>query len=382
MLGLVLTSALAAVTSAELQLRLTAVKSNILVGEFTKVRLQWTVLKPIKILRGSEVVLIDDGTGFHEHIEDDLTEATTVAMPIAYDPGETALTEYRIGLEPTGQGGTGLTALAASLKFAFPHPGRYRVKVKYGEAESNEVQIDVAAPSEDAMMLFQSLAQQPLMLTSLVGAEKELFQPADGLIAQYGAHPYLAPVILERTDSGDRDDFDRLMALDFNQSAFADERLLRIAERGGRFLGEEFERQTLREVIDKFPGSLAAKKAAILLDSEPPTLTIAAAPTTLWPPNHKLVAVAMTIEVTDNVDPNPTVKLESITCDDGCNPSTDVSDAALNTDDRQFQLRAERLGTGSGRTYTITYSATGASGNTATKTTTVTVPHDQRTTSK
>ena len=40
-------------------------------------------------------------------------------------------------------------------------------------------------------------------------------------------------------------------------------------------------------------------------------------------------------------------------------------------------LRAERLGTGTGRTYTITVQCRDDSGNTSTKTIAVTVPHDQ-----
>jgi len=42
-----------------------------------------------------------------------------------------------------------------------------------------------------------------------------------------------------------------------------------------------------------------------------------------------------------------------------------------------IKLRAERSGTGSGRIYTITVTATDIAGNIATKTTTCTVPHDQ-----
>src|SRR5262249_62099428 len=49
-------------------------------------------------------------------------------------------------------------------------------------------------------------------------------------------------------------------------------------------------------------------------------------------------------------------------------------EAAFGTDDRQFLLRNERSGTGRGRIYTITYSATDASGNTTLRQTTVTVP--------
>ena len=56
----------------------------------------------------------------------------------------------------------------------------------------------------------------------------------------------------------------------------------------------------------------------------------------------------------------------------------DAKDVTLGTDDRQFQLRAKRAGTKpAGRIYTITYSATDGSGNKATASATVTVPHDQ-----
>jgi hypothetical protein len=43
-----------------------------------------------------------------------------------------------------------------------------------------------------------------------------------------------------------------------------------------------------------------------------------------------------------------------------------------------LNLRAERLGTGTGRVYTISVQCTDPSGNSSTKTTTVTVPHDSR----
>jgi len=112
-------------------------------------------------------------------------------------------------------------------------------------------------------------------------------------------------------------------------------------------------------------------------DASPPGVAVVANPSTLWPPNHKLVPVSVTVTVVDDTDPNPAVVLESITCDDGCDPVLDVGDAFFGVDDREFSLRAERSGSGTGRTYTITYSATDASGNKAEATATVTVPHDQ-----
>lgn len=112
-------------------------------------------------------------------------------------------------------------------------------------------------------------------------------------------------------------------------------------------------------------------------DTTAPELHVEASPRTLWPPNPKLVQVLTTGSVSDNEDPSPVVKLVSITCDDGCDVAQDVSGAELGTDDREFELRAERKGSGAGRTYTIVYSATDASGNEARAVTTVVVPHDQ-----
>jgi len=111
-------------------------------------------------------------------------------------------------------------------------------------------------------------------------------------------------------------------------------------------------------------------------DNTPPELHVEASPAALWPPNHLLVRVLTALSVNDDMDPSPAVKLVSITCNDGCVPPDDISGAEPGTDDREFELRAERNGKGTGRTYTITYSATDASGNSTLASATVVVPHD------
>lgn len=113
------------------------------------------------------------------------------------------------------------------------------------------------------------------------------------------------------------------------------------------------------------------------LDTTPPTLTVSLSPNMLWPPNGKLVPITATITVTDNYDPAPEIKLESIYASEEATPN-DVANAQPGTDDRQFSLAAKRAGTNlAGRIYTVTYSATDASGNKTTASATVTVPHDQ-----
>ena len=81
--------------------------------------------------------------------------------------------------------------------------------------------------------------------------------------------------------------------------------------------------------------------------------------------------------VSDNVDPNVSVTLVSVTSnepDDGLGDG-DTADDIVILDDLTFNLRAERSGTGEGRVYTITYQATDACGNSTIATATVTVPH-------
>lgn len=113
-------------------------------------------------------------------------------------------------------------------------------------------------------------------------------------------------------------------------------------------------------------------------DTTPPTLTVSLSPTTISPPNRKLVPITATISVSDDYDPTPEVQLISIMANEPLDRS-DASDVQLGTDDRQFMLKAERKEDNkAGRIYTVTYSATDGSGNKTVASATVTVPHDER----
>ena len=91
--------------------------------------------------------------------------------------------------------------------------------------------------------------------------------------------------------------------------------------------------------------------------------------------DHKYVTVQATVTATDEVDPTPTISVDvtSNELDDGSDDGNTVNDIVI-VDQDAFQLRAERCGVGSGRIYTITYTATDASGNLTTESATVTVP--------
>jgi len=110
-----------------------------------------------------------------------------------------------------------------------------------------------------------------------------------------------------------------------------------------------------------------------VVDTTAPDITsVTVSPNTLWPPNKKLVNVTVTADVEDLVDPAPIVRIYDITCDEPIN-ATDAGITGLLT----ARLRADRLGNGDGRVYTLYIEAIDASGNRSTATVTVTVPHDQ-----
>ena len=115
-------------------------------------------------------------------------------------------------------------------------------------------------------------------------------------------------------------------------------------------------------------------------DTEPPVLSLTADPGEIWPPNHQMIEVAIAYEVSDNMDPNPTVRLVSIVSSDGENEIGDgnTSPDIDITEDGRIYVRAERAGPKESRIYSITFSATDAAGNTALAETQVTVLHDQR----
>jgi hypothetical protein len=136
-------------------------------------------------------------------------------------------------------------------------------------------------------------------------------------------------------------------------------------------------------VTDTNGASATDNVVVTIRDTTPPNLLVSLSPNTLWPPNHKMVDITANITVTDACDAKPTVKLVSITSNEPANStgdgntSPDIAGATFGTDDRSFQLRAERKGNGNGRVYTVTYNAQDASGNTAQQIATVTVAHDQ-----
>jgi hypothetical protein len=107
------------------------------------------------------------------------------------------------------------------------------------------------------------------------------------------------------------------------------------------------------------------------LDITPPSLTVILTPDTLEPQSDKLVAIKASFIVKDDYDRLPEIKLESITANEPLEPG-DIRDASIGLDDRYFKFLA-KSNSPAGRIYTVTYSATDASGNQSIASATVTV---------
>jgi hypothetical protein len=138
-------------------------------------------------------------------------------------------------------------------------------------------------------------------------------------------------------------------------------------------------------VTDRYGETGTAAVTVTVADTSPPTLTLAASPAVLWPPNHRLVPVHVTWQAVDLCDPDPAVTLVAASSDElddapgsGDGETTgDVADAAPGTADADLLLRAERSASGGGRTYDLLYRAIDASGNATSIRFAVTVPRDQ-----
>jgi len=133
-------------------------------------------------------------------------------------------------------------------------------------------------------------------------------------------------------------------------------------------------------VTDPSGASSSCSATVTVVDQEAPVIgEVSASPNILWPPNHKMVAVAVIANGTDNCNTAPACKIVSVMSNepiDGLGDGDKAPDWMI-TGDLAVNLRAERSGVGSGRIYTITVECADTPGNSSSKTTMVTVPKDQ-----
>jgi hypothetical protein len=138
---------------------------------------------------------------------------------------------------------------------------------------------------------------------------------------------------------------------------------------------------TLR-VTDTFGETDTDEVAVLIVDTTPPDISAALAPSVLWPPNHRMVDIEALVSASDLCS-TPTVLLDSLVSNEPDNAAgmgdgdtvDDIQMANAGSPDFQFQLRAERAGTGEGRSYAATYRAVDGSGNADIATARAFVPH-------
>src|SRR2546428_4973109 len=138
---------------------------------------------------------------------------------------------------------------------------------------------------------------------------------------------------------------------------------------------------TITLVVDD--GGLSSAPDTVTIevrDTTPPIIAARPTPRLLWPPDGRLVSVSLDVTARDLCDPSPAIELVGVASSepDSGRPGPQYAGAVPGPSDTALYLRADRSGSGAGRTYTITYRATDRSGNSSLARAVVTVPHDQR----
>lgn len=139
---------------------------------------------------------------------------------------------------------------------------------------------------------------------------------------------------------------------------------------------------TLR-VTDTFGETDTDDIVVLIVDTTPPDISATIAQSLLWPPNHRMVDIEVLVSATDLCS-TPALLLDSVVSDEPDNAVgmgdgdtvDDIQGADVGSADFQFQLRAERAGTGDGRSYAASYRAVDGSGNVAMATALSLVPHN------
>jgi hypothetical protein len=143
-------------------------------------------------------------------------------------------------------------------------------------------------------------------------------------------------------------------------------------------LSAEGANQSVNGACSDLAGNTAsATISGINIDKTPPSIVCGAVPNQLWPPNHKLVPVHTSVSVSGALSGPDGFTLASAMNSEPDRGLGDVQGFDVGSASTNGFLRAERLGSGTGRVYALTYDATDRAGNSASCTTKVGVPHDQ-----
>ena len=122
-------------------------------------------------------------------------------------------------------------------------------------------------------------------------------------------------------------------------------------------------------------GTDTATVTVTIVDTTPPDVTASVDTASLWPPNHQMENVGLTVNTSDNGGGAVTTAVSVYSDEDNLAPgSGNFSPDATLVPPSTLQLRAERSGAGDGRVYLIAIVATDASSNSSVSCVTVVVP--------
>jgi hypothetical protein len=129
--------------------------------------------------------------------------------------------------------------------------------------------------------------------------------------------------------------------------------------------------------VDNAGNAEPSQTLTIRIDKTPPEISGMVGPNCLlWPPNHKMVAVA-TITASDGRSGPAAFDVDVTSNEPANNKEPDFTVSGEGLQPRVVALRAERLGQGDGRVYSIAATASDVADNVAHATGMCTVPHDQ-----
>src|SRR5260370_7273859 len=94
----------------------------------------------------------------------------------------------------------------------------------------------------------------------------------------------------------------------------------------------------------------------------------------IWAANHQMVAITIEVQATENCGPTSS-KIVAVTSNEPIGSLREGSDWLI-TGDLRADLRAERLGRGQGRIYSILGKCDDVAGNSSLRAATRAVPHD------
>jgi hypothetical protein len=257
--------------SAALQLRLTA-PARILVGEATKVTVEWTATRQTFVVPAEAEIWLDSGGRFQRYQETSLGAAWTVDFDQALKAGETTVSEHILAV-------TGYPD-ASPFVLAFPHAGRYRVRVQYKGATSNVVTIVAIEPNGRDAELLKQLRRRPELLSQWGTMPEFGAGTLEGLLSEYHGSRYLArPQILwwmkqlEEARMADRELaiapregkvaelLDVISGEPLEGTSFEEDRLALLAEAATAMGDRQKAREWYDAVLAKYPSGAVATKA-------------------------------------------------------------------------------------------------------------------------